>query len=76
MLVSVSMGTNFLTLELSDSFRVGLGDGGMEEKGKTAHGHGQGGGDCGAVGGIMGINSKGRNKQTNKPFNLSHKHYF
>lgn len=31
------------------------------EKGKTTHGRGQWGGDCGVVGHMRGINSNGRN---------------
>ena len=38
-----------------------LGGGGIEQKGKRTHGHGQWCGDCWGEGGIRGLNGNGKN---------------
>ena len=38
-----------------------LGGGGIEQKGKRTHGHGQQCGDCWGEGGIRGLNDNGKN---------------
>ena len=39
----------------------GLGGGGIEQKGKRTHGHGQQCGDCWGKGAIKGLNGNGKN---------------
>ena len=43
-----------------------VGDGGIEQKGKRTHGHGQQCGDCGGEVGIRGLNGNMK-KKINKP---------
>ena len=45
----------------NSSIRWNLGGGGIKQKGKRTHGHGQQWGDCGGEGGIRGLNDNGKN---------------